>query len=449
MNKEENKMGVAPIGKLLISMSLPTIFSMLVSSLYNVVDSIFVAKIGEKALTAVSLAMPLQLLIISVSVGTGIGVNSFISRKLGEKSYDEVDKAASTGFYLSIINYIIFALFGIFFTKSFFNLFTSDPEVLSYAIDYTSIILIFSFGIFVQIGCEKTIQATGNMNYPMIFQLIGAVTNIILDPILIFGLLGFPAMGVKGAAIATVVGQILAMIYSIIIMNTKHFGFHFSIKGFKPDFNIIKRIYDVGFPSIIMQSITSFLTIALNGVLIQFSDAAVSILGIYGKLQSFIFMPVFGLNQGLMPLFGYNYGARNKKRLTDTFKIGTSIAVGIMAFGTIVFNLFAKELLLMFNASENMLILGIPALKLISMCFIFAGVSIIISTLFQAIGNGKLSLSISLLRQAFIILPVSYFGSKIWGVNAVWWSFPISEVIAMVVGVVILIKIYNMKIKDM
>lgn len=446
-NQEENKMGVAPIGKLLISMSLPTIFSMLISSLYNVVDSIFVARISEKALTAVTLAMPLQLLIISVAVGTGVGVNSFISRKLGEKNFDEVNKAAVNGFMLGALNYVVFALFGIFFTKMFFQMFTTDSVVLQYAIDYTKIVLIFSFGIFLSISCEKTIQGTGNMKYPMLFQLIGAVINIILDPILIFGLLGFPAMGVAGAAIATVIGQIASMIFAIWVISTKNFGFHFSLKGFKPDLLIIKKIYEVGLPSIVMQSITSFLAIALNGILMQFSETAVSVMGIYNKLQSFIFMPVFGLNQGLMPLLGYNYGAKNKQRIKDTYKIGVLIATGIMLFGMIVFNLFAKELLLMFDASPHMLEVGIPALRIISLCFVFAGIGIINSTVFQAIGDGKLSLLISILRQAVIILPVSYFGAKFFGVSAVWFAFPISEIVAVTVSVFMLIKAYNQKIR--
>ena len=446
---KENKMGTAPIGKLLLSMSLPTIFSMLINSLYNVVDGIFVAKIGEKALTAVSLALPLQFLIISFSVGTGIGVNSLISRKLGEKDYDGVDSAAVHGFFLAIVNYIIFFLLGVFFTKPFFRMFTSDAEVFKYGVDYTSIVLLFSFGVIMSISCEKTIQGTGNMNYPMLFQLIGAIVNLILDPILIFGMFGLPAMGVKGAAIATVAGQIISMLYALFVITTKDFGFHLNLKGFKFKKETVKLIYQVGFPSIVMQSISSFLTIALNSILIAFSDTAVSVYGIYSKLQSFVFMPIFGLNQGLMPLFGYNFGAKNKKRLMDTLKIGLGIASGIMIVGTIGFWLFTDKLLLMFSATEEMLTVGIPALRIISSCFVLAGVGIVSSTLFQALGDGNMSLLVSLVRQLILILPLAYIGAKLFGVTAVWYAFPVSEGVAMILSLILVARVYNKKIKYM
>ena len=448
-NKQENKMGYAPIGKLLITMSLPTIFSMLINSLYNVVDGIFVAKIGEKALTAVSLALPLQFLIISFSVGTGIGINSLMSRKLGEKSYDEVNDVATHGFFLIALNYLLFLIIGLFFTKPFFRIFTSDPEVFKQGVEYTSIVLLLSFGSITSITCEKIIQATGNMTYPMLFQLIGAIINIILDPIFIFGKFGFPVMGVKGAALATVAGQIISMIYAVIIINTKDFGFKLKLKGFRFEKDVLKQIYAVGLPSIVMQSISSFLTIALNTILIKFSDAAVSVFGVYSKLQSFVFMPIFGLNQGLMPLFGYNFGARNKKRLMDTLKMGMGIACSIMLVGTIGFWLFTDDLLLMFSATDIMLEVGIPALRIISSCFVLAGVGIISSTLFQAVGYGKLSLLISLIRQVIIILPLAYLGAKFFGVTAVWYAFPFAEGIAMIISVIMVIRIYETKIKNL
>ena len=447
--KKENKMGTAPIGKLLVTMSLPTIFSMLINSLYNVVDGIFVAKIGEKALTAVSLALPLQFLIISFSVGTGIGINSLMSRKLGEKSYDEVNDAATHGFFLIAVNYLLFFILGLLFIKPFFGMFTDDAEVFRQGVEYTSIVLLLSFGSITSITCEKIIQATGNMNYPMLFQLIGAVINIILDPILIFGKLGFPAMGVKGAAIATVAGQIISMIYALFIINTKDFGFKLKLKNFRFKKEILKQIYAVGLPSIVMQSISSFLTIALNSILIKFSDAAVAVFGIYSKLQSFVFMPIFGLNQGLMPLFGYNFGAKNKKRLMDTLKIGMGIAVSIMFVGTLGFWIFTEELLGMFSATDIMIEVGVPALRVISSCFVLAGVGIISSTLFQAVGYGNLSLFVSLIRQVIIILPLAYFGAKFFGVNAVWYAFPIAEGIAMIISVIMVIKIYEKRIKNM
>ncbi len=445
----ENKMGTEPVAKLIISMSLPTMFSMLIQSCYNIVDSIFVAQIGESALTAVSLAFPIQTLLIAVGVGTGVGINSLISRKLGQKKFDEANSVADHGLLLGLASWIIFAIFGLFFTKMFFTSFTSDPEVIAMGTSYTSIVTIFSFGMLIQICAEKILQATGNMTYPMISQLIGAIANLILDPILIFGLLGFPALGVAGAAIATVIGQILGMIFCLFILFTKNHEVKINLKNFKFKGYVIKDIYAVGFPSIIMQSISSVLVMGLNSILIGFSSAAVSVLGIYYKLQSFIFMPVFGLNQGTMPVLGYNYGARNKKRITSAIKVATIISVSIMAFGTLIFNIFPRQLLMAFNSSEEMLRVGIPALRIISLCFISAGVNIIISTAFQATGHGVKSLFISILRQLVIILPVAWIMARTFGVVAVWFAFPIAEIVAFFTSLIIFRYVYNKEIKPM
>lgn len=445
---KQNKMGTTPIFKLIVTMSLPAMFSMLIQSLYNIVDSMFVAQIGEEALTAVSLAFPIQMLIISVAVGTGIGINSLVSRKLGEGKKDDASKAATHGILLGIFSWIVFALFGLFFSKSFFGMFTANPNVYGMGASYLSIVTIFSFGVFVEINLEKTLQATGNMIYPMIFQLIGAILNIIFDPIFIFGLFGLPAFGVKGAAIATVLGQIIAMIFSMYIVFTKSHDVHISFKNFKFSGKTVKNIYAVGFPSIIMQSISSVLVIGLNSILITFSEAAVSVLGVYYKLQSFVFMPVFGLTQGIMPIMGYNFGARNKSRIIDSLKIGLYIALIIMMCGTAMFSLIPNKLLMIFNASPEMISIGVPALRIISICFVPAAVGVLLSTLFQALGRGMNSLIVSVLRQLVIILPSAYILSKI-GLTYVWFSFPIAEVVASIVSVIMFIKVYKDQLKNL
>ncbi|GAA0680016.1 MATE family efflux transporter [Clostridium cadaveris] len=445
---KQNKMGTTPIFKLIVTMSLPAMFSMLIQSLYNIVDSMFVAQIGEEALTAVSLAFPIQMLIIAVAVGTGIGINSLVSRKLGERRKDEASKAATHGILLGVFSWMVFALFGVFFSKTFFSMFTTNPIVYEMGYNYLSIVTIFSFGIFVEINLEKTLQATGNMIYPMVFQLIGAVINIILDPIFIFGLFGVPAFGVKGAAIATVLGQIISMIFAMYIVFTKNHDVHISFKNFKFSGRTVKNIYSVGFPSIVMQSISSVLVIGLNSILISFSESAVSVLGVYYKLQSFVFMPVFGLTQGIMPIMGYNFGARDKNRIIDALKIGLYIALIIMMCGTALFSLIPNKLLMIFNASPEMLSIGVPALRIISICFIPAAVGILLSTLFQAVGSGMNSLIVSVLRQLVIILPSAYILSKI-GLTYVWLAFPIAEVAASIVSACMFIKLYKEQLRDL
>ncbi len=437
---KENKMSNAPMTKLILSMSLPAMFSMLVQALYNVVDSVFVSHYSQDALTAVSLAFPIQMLLIAVAVGTGVGLNSLVSRRLGEKRNEEASQAATHGIVIGVASWIVFAIIGIFFTRMFFNAFTDKPELIEMGTSYTSIVTIFSIGVFVEINIEKTLQATGNMIYPMIFQLIGAITNIILDPIMIFGLLGFPKMGIAGAAVATVAGQILSMIFSLYIVFTKTHDVKISFKNFKLKLNILKDIYAVGVPSMIMQAIGSVLTTCLNGILITFSNEAVSVLGIYFKLQSFIFMPVFGLTHGVMPIMGYNYGARNKKRLLSALRVGTVIAGIIMAFGTLLFWIAPELLLKIFNANDEVLRIGVIALRSISLSFIPAALGIMLSTLFQAVGMGGKSLFVSILRQLVIILPVAYLLSKI-GLDYVWYSFAIAEVFSFVASIFIFLHI--------
>lgn len=432
-------MGTAKVLPLLVSMSIPAMFSMLIQSLYNVVDSIFVAQLDEFALTAVSLAFPVQQLMIAVGVGTAIGTGSLISRRLGEKRREEASLAAENGLFLAALSYLLFALLGLFGTETFIRAFASSEIVAEYSCTYTYIVTIGSFGLFLSSCLEKTLQATGNMIFPMLIQLTGAVTNIVLDPIMIFGLFGFPKLGVAGAALATILGQILGMVLAAILVHCREHEVNFELKKFRPRAGVIREIYAVGFPSIIMQAISSVMVSFLNLILIRFSEAAVSVLGAYFKLQSFVFMPVFGLTQGALPIIGYNYGAGSKKRMMQALRYATLIACGIMGVGELVFNLFPSQLLWMFNPSEEMLRLGIPALRTISLCFLPAAVGIVFSTFFQAVGSGGKSLMVSMLRQLVILMPAAYLLSRV-GVNFVWYAFPIAEVFSLGASVLLLIR---------
>ncbi|WP_245157034.1 MATE family efflux transporter [Anaerovorax sp. IOR16] len=444
---KENKMGTMPVGKLMFSMSLPAMFSMMIQALYNIIDSIFVAMIGEKALAAVSLVFPIQMLIIAVGVGTGVGLNSLISRRLGEKRFEEANSAASHGIVISFFSWSMFAIFGLFFSGSFVRFFTDSSLVVDYGISYCTIVTVFSLFIFIQISVEKIMQATGNMLFPMICMLTGAITNIILDPILIFGLFGMPRLEITGAAVATVFAQFVSMSLGLIFLFTRKYDVHVKIKEFRIDYKTVKNIYAVGLPAMIMQAIGSVMLVGMNAILITFSEAAVAVLGIYFKLQSFIFMPVFGLNQGTMPILGYNYGAKNRERLIKAFKLALLTAISIMTMGTIIFQLFPTQLIMLFNATEEMLGIGVRALRIISLCFIPAAIGIITSTLFQAIGHGFLSLWVSLLRQLILILPLTWFLSHYWGLNYVWFSFPLAEIFSLAASIIFYIKIYNKEIK--
>jgi len=442
----ENKMRSTPMLKLIISMSLPAIFSMLIQALYNIVDSMFVAQYSKEALDAVSLAYPIQMLMVSVAVGTGVGVNSLVSRRLGEQNQKDADHAATHGIVLAVLSYLIFVIFGLFFTEEFFKLYTDSPVILSMGTDYLSIACTCSIGCFVGVAIEKILQSTGNMIVPMMGQLIGAITNIILDPIFIFGYLGVPELGVAGAAIATIIGQICSMIYLVCMLHFKKNAVTIRLKGFKMRGKTIKDIYTVGLPSIVMQSIASVLIMGLNAILGAISDVGVTILGVYYKLQSFVFMPVFGLTQGLMPIMGYNFGAKNKERLTDALKKGIMIALVIMALGTALFWLKPDFLMGIFNADENMMTNGIPALRIISLCFIPAALGISFSTIFQATGMGLYSLIVSLLRQLVLILPIAYVMSA-FGLVYVWYAFPIAEIGSFIVSLILYARLYNRKIK--
>ena len=448
-NYNENKMGVMPINKLLITMSLPMIISMLVQALYNVVDSIFVSQISENALTAVSLAFPLQNFMIAVGSGTGVGINALLSKSLGEKNFDEANKVANNGIFLAIISYLLFLLIGIFGVRFFFECQTNVVEIIDGGYYYLLICTVCSFGLFGQFVFERLMQSTGKTLYIMLTQGLGAIANIILDPILIFGLFGFPKMGIAGAALATVIGQILAMILAIYLNFTKNHEIKIKIKGFKPDLKTIKKIYSVGIPSIIMGSISSVMTFGMNKIIIVFTSTATAVFGIYFKLQSFVFMPVFGLNNGMVPIVSYNYGAQNKKRLTKTIKLAIMYAVCIMFIGIMLFQFMPDVLLRLFDASDHMLEIGIPALRVISLSFAFAGICIVISSSLQALGHGFLSMMIFITRQLIILLPSAYILAKIGGIHAVWWSFNIAEIGSLTLSLLFFKHMYNKIIKHL
>lgn len=451
----ENRMGYEPVPKLILKMSFPMMISMLIQALYNIVDSIFVSQVSENALTAVSLAYPFQLLIIAVGVGTAIGVNSLMSRKLGERLPEEAGKAAVNGLFLALLGSVFFLLFGLFLAEPVMDLFlpsesiagTADyiaqTESVALAKIYLKICMIFSFGSMFQLMFERIIMATGNTIRPMIIQLIGAVVNIIGDPILIFGWFGLPAMGVAGAAIATVAGQIIAMIVSVFLAFRMDSVIKLKLRGFRPSGKSIKQIYQVGVSSILMQSLGSVITFSLNAILITFTSTAVAVLGVYFKIQSFIFMPVFGMNAGVLPIFGYNFGAGKKERIRQTYRTCILYALAIMLIGVAVFQIFPEALLGLFEASEQMLEIGVPALRIISIHFPLAAVCIMSLTMFQGIGRGLYSLLCSLIRQLFAILPAAYILSKAVGLEGVWFCYPIAECIAFVFSLIVAKRVFR------
>ncbi|MDI9475380.1 MAG: MATE family efflux transporter [Bacillota bacterium] len=439
-------MGVMPIKKLIINMSLPIMVSMLVEALYNVVDSIFVAQISENALTAVSLVFPVQNLIIAIAVGTGVGINAFLSRSLGEGNIEKANNVANNGILLGLISYVIFLAFGLLFSKSYFTFQIDDTEIIEYGISYLSIICVGSICRFIHIVFERLLLSTGKTLYTMIAQGAGAVVNIILDPIFIFGHFGMPAMGTAGAAIATIIGQITAAALVVIFNFKINREININMRGFRPNLKIIKDIYSVGIPSIAMMSIISVTTYGMNNILNKFSYTAIAVFGIYFKLQSFIFMPVFGLNNGMVPIIAFNYGAGSKGRLIRTIRLGIVYAFCIMIFGLVLIQILPGRILALFKASEDMLAIGIPALRIISLSYIFAGISVVASAIFQAFGNALLSLLTAISRQLVVLLPAAYVLSLFKNINLIWWSFPIAEIASLMLSIVFLKHIYDKKI---
>ena len=431
-------------------MSLPMMVSMLVQALYNIVDSIFVAKLSENALTAVSLAFPIQTLLIAFGTGTGVGVNSLLSRQLGEKNMKQASRTAMNGIFLAVINYLVFVIVGIVGVRPFYatQVKDADPEILTLGVQYLTIVCVCSFGLYAQLIFEKLLQSTGKTLYSMITQAAGAVTNIILDPILIFGLLGMPKLGVAGAAVATVIGQIVGGTLGLIFNIKVNKEITLSVKDFKPDAGTIGNIYKVGVPSIIMQAIGSVMTYGMNMILITFSSTATAVFGVYFKLQSFFFMPVFGLNNGMIPIVAFNYGAGKRTRVVRTIKCSLVYALILLFVGFIVFETIPGVLLGMFEASEEMLAIGVPALRIIGVHFLIAWFCIIAGSVFQALGNGVYSLVVSVARQLVVLLPAAYILAKIGGLHAVWWAFPIAETMSFCVSAFFMMRINKRVIRN-
>ena len=440
--KKENIMGTLGITRLIMKMSLPLMISMLIQALYNIVDSMFVARVSETALTAVSLAFPLQNLLIAFGVGTGVGMASYLSRKLGEKDTETATKAAGNGITLAVITWVLFAILGLTIVKPFMALFTDDAELLGLSTSYSEIIMIFSFFMLLSMMNERILQGTGDSFSSMLSQMTGAITNIILDPVFIFVF----KMGVNGAAIATVIGQAVGCAVSLyFVIRNKYIKI--KPQHLKLEKRMVASIYSVGAPTIITNSIGTVMTGAMNAILIGFSTTAVSVFSVYFKLQSFVFMPIFGLSSGMVPIIAYNYGARKKKRVMSTIYIGTIIAIGIMVVGTIVFNLFPEVLLSLFSATEEMYRLGVPALRIISLCFVSAAISIGLGSSFQATGYGIGTMIVSISRQLLVLIPTAYIMAKLIGINGVWFSFIIAEAVGLAVSLILFIKVYKTRIK--
>lgn len=436
----ENKMGVMPIEKLLLSMMI----SMLVQALYNIVDSIFVSRINEYALRAVSLAFPIQSLMIAVSVGTAVGINAFLSRTLGEKDFEKANTIAVNGIFIELASYVVFAFIGIFASRPFFASQTAIAQVREYGIVYLTICCTAGIGIFMQVVFERLLQSTGRAFHAMVTQGVGAVINLVLDPILIFGYFGMPAMGVAGAAVATVAGQIVAAVLAIVFNLKFNKDIRLSFRGFRPSGELIGNIYKVGVPSIIMQAIGSVMTYGMNLILEAFG-AAQTVFGIYFKLQSFIFMPVFGLNNGMVPIIAYNFGAGSRERVVKTMKSSIGYAVCIMLVGLAAMELFPAQLIGLFDeeATSELLVIGVPALRTICLSFCFAGYCIVVGSVFQALGNGVYSMLVSIARQLCVLLPVAWLFSLSGDVNLIWWAFPIAELVSLGMSTYFLMRIHR------
>lgn len=421
-------MGTMPVGSLLVSMSVPMMISMIVQALYNVVDSIFVSMIDEAALTAVSLAFPIQSLMIAFATGTGVGINAYLSRALGQKDFDRVNRTAVNGLFLEFSFAVMFMILGLMITGPFYRSQTSDPVILDYGYQYLRIVMCLCLGIFMEITSERLLQSTGRTVLSMAVQMTGAIFNIIMDPILIFGLFGMPKLGIAGAALATVMGQHLAAVLALILNFKKNSDIRFRFRGFRPDPAIIKGILTVGIPSIIMQAIGSVMTYGMNRILISFTSTATAVFGVYFKINSLIFMPVFGLNNGSVPIIAYNYGAQRRKRVTDTIHLLFAIAITIMTIGCLLFEFIPGVFFRMFNASDNMMEIGIPAFRIIGLSFPFAGFCIAVGSVFQALGKGIYSMINSICRQLVVLLPSAWFLAQTGVLQNVWWSYPIAEI---------------------
>lgn len=434
---EENKMGVMPEGKLLVTMSLPVMVSMLVQALYNIVDGIFVAWISEAAVTAVSLAFPVQLLMISIATGTGVGVNALLSRRLGQKRQQAADAVAMHGILLAVIWWLIFAVLGQLFAVPFIGAFSTDAAMTAMGVSYVRVCTAGSCGVFLLFVAERLMQATGNTLYHMYTQLLGAGLNFILDPILIFGLGGAPRLGVAGAALATVLSQIIAMIFGFVINIRFNHQVNLYLRGFRPQLSIMREIYAIGLPAILTQSLSSVLTVCLNAILLPFGSTAIGFYGIYYKLQNFLYMPIIGMNNALIPMIGYNYGAHHFDRIRRLSRYALELALGIMAAGTVVFLLLPEQLLGLFRVSADLRALGVPAVRILALSFCTAACSLVLSGVLQGLGNGHAALTVALLRQMVLLLPLAALGARLIGLPAVWWSFPLAEGLSLIAAVIL------------
>lgn len=447
--KTENKMGTMPIPRLLLSLSLPMALSMLVQALYNVVDSIYVSRVDEAALTSLSMAFPMQNLMIAVASGFAVGMNALLSRSLGAREFDKANRAAGNGLFLGIIGTLLFVLFGLFGADAFINSQTTDEVIRAYGAGYLQIVCgisVFSFG---QVILERLLQSTGRAVYSMITQATGAIINILLDPVFIFGYFGLPAMGVKGAAIATVIGQFVAMSLAFFFNVTRNPDIHLSAKQLAPKSDVIGEILRVGIPSTVMQSIGSIMTFSMNKILIGFSSTAVAVFGVYFRMQSFVVMPVIGINGGLVPIIAYNYGARQPDRIMHALKLGILSAVVIMVGGLLLFQIAPQQLLSLFDASEAMTEMGTSALRIISTHFPVAAFCIITGSMFQALGDSVYSMYISIMRQLAVLIPVAWLLSLSGNVNLVWLSFPIAEVMSLICSTFFLRRVYKKRVKPL
>lgn len=439
---QENKMGVMPVHRLLLTMSGPMMISMFIQALYNVVDSMFVSYISEAALTAVSLAYPMQNLMIAVATGTGVGINALLSRNLGEKNFTMANRTASNAIFLGLVSSVVFALVGLFGSRIYFAAQVTDPEIIALGQDYLSIIMILAIGCFGQVLLSRLLQSTGKTFYSMVIQMVGAGLNIILDPIMIFGLLGFPRMGVAGAALATAISQLVGTGLGIYYNLRKNPEVKLSLPDMRPSKPVIIRIYSVGVPSILLQTVASLLIFGLNQILVAFSETATAVYGVYFKLQGFAFLPIIGMNNGMVPIIAYNYGARKPDRILQTIRLAITYAVCIMVVAVIIFQVFPVQLLGFFQASQEMLAIGVPALRTLSLCFLIGGFTIVSSSVFQALGKGLLSMSISVFRQLVLVLPLAYVFSLTGKLEMVWWAFPVAEVLAGILAGIYLRRAY-------
>lgn len=448
----ENKMGTMGVGRLLISMSVPMMLSMLVQALYNIVDSVFVSRIDEAALTAVSLAFPFQTLMVAFAGGTAVGINALLSMRLGQKNQDAVNKTAVNGIFLALCEYVFFVAVCLIFVDPYLKSQTQNPLIIEYGRKYLHICMISGFGFFFGFTFDRLLQSTGRTFYAMITQLTGAITNIIFDPILIFGLGPFPKLGIAGAAVATVAGQILDALVSIYFNLRKNVDIEFRLKGFRPNFSIIGQIYRVGLPSIVLQAVGSVTVYGMNLILGTFkgmADTAIAVYGVYFKLNSFVFMPVFGLNNGMVPIVAYNYGARNPKRITKTIALSVLCAFGIMSVGMIVFETIPGVLFSLFHASEQMFSIGVPALRIIAPSFLGAAICIVLGSAFQALGKAVYSMVVSIARQLFLLLPSAYLLSRSGIIHNVWWCFDIAEILSLALSLFYFSRIYRKRIKPL